>query len=238
LIYERWHKHTDNIRKQNARLALEFGYVESTPRIQWKLTSELYADIRAGFNTAVMQIAADGPGAEARETPVESDVLKIHVVEPEYERFTVAESAGYIVWTLAQFVLPFSNTHQQYTNGLGSTDIASASNMSYVCVPNGELDYFDWPDENLTTCMIALLRRSLETLPEYVRDTRRRNLEARRKGCELRMQYLKDRLAFKGAPFVSLVNGGTSGKDYSNSFRIQMEGSTAENSAGPVVLPS
>jgi len=236
LIHEHWHKYTKNIEKQNARLALEFGYIDGHPKVQWKLTNELCADLRTGFDVHKFEIPADGPGIEARDTPVESDSLTLHAAKPEFKRVTVADMAGYILWTLASFMRPITNEHQQYHQSLQSNEVAASSAMSYVCVPNGELDYFDWPDENLTTCMIALLRRSLETLPEYVRDTRRRNLEARRKGCELRMQYLKDRLAFKGAPFVSYVNGGSSGKDYSNSFRIQMEGWAARNSTGPVVF--
>jgi hypothetical protein len=47
---------------------------------------------------------------------------------------------------------------------------------------------------------------------------------------------LKDKLAFNGRPFISMVNGGTSGTDYSNSFRIQLAASMGDKTAGPAVL--
>ncbi len=233
LLREKHHAYSRNIEKQNARLALEFGYVEALPRIQWKLTDELFADIRDGFTVRDVLVA-----------PVSNDPLQpatepvpLNVAIADTKRFTVADANGYVLWTLAQFMQPIGNAHQIYQQSM-TTPIEGSSRYSYVCVPNGELDYFDWPDENLTTCMIALIKRSLHTLPEFVRDTRRRNLEARRKGMEKRLDYLRDKVAFNGAPFLSMVNGGASGQNYSNSFRTQLQHSltTDEKSTGPVVL--
>ena len=235
---EKHHQHTKNIDKQNSRLAMEFGFIGNLPRIQWMLTDELYADVRHGYD--VFQTLVK---------PVENDPLQptqepipLHIARADSQRFTVADANGYVLWTLAQFILPIGNNHQQYQASL-SSEVQDSSRYSYVCVPNGELDYFDWPDENLTTCMIALIKRSLHTLPEWVRDTRRRNLEARRKGMEKRLAYLKDKVAFNGAPFLSMVNGGPTGRNYSNSFRTQLAHSTkvdqpGDNSTGPVVLAS